>query len=48
MVNRESEKHLVKVSGDVYTEKCCQTSERPHMWRISQHQSDVIWTPERK
>lgn len=35
-VNRESRKHLGKVNGDVYTEKCCQTSEGPHMWRISQ------------
>lgn len=31
MVNRETEKHLVKVSGDVYTEKCCQTTKTPHV-----------------
>lgn len=48
METRESEKHLVKVSGDVYAEKCCQTSERPHRQRISKHQLDIIRTPERK
>lgn len=44
-VNRESRKHLGKVNGDVYTEKCCQTSEGPHMWRISQ---PVRWDLDRE